>query len=159
LALTSIFLFATRENTFVRENFMSQWNVTVEEYTTPNPITASQESTVLDLSRLMFDKGIRHLPIIKGKEIVGIVSDRDLRLVNGLNWQEKSLVTAADIMSKDPVTVDAGTQLDEVAFEMSRRKIGSVIVTEGDQLFGIFTVTDALNALIEMNRELRTQEE
>jgi acetoin utilization protein AcuB len=45
--------------------------------------------------------------------------------------------------------------MDEVAFEMSSRKIGSVLVTEDDQLLGIFTVTDALNALIEISSETR----
>jgi acetoin utilization protein AcuB len=84
---------------------------------------------------------------------VGIVSERDLKVVAGLKMLEKNLLTAADIMSPDPVTVDASTMLDEVAFEMSEKKIGSVIVTENDQFLGIFTVTDALNALIEAARE------
>lgn len=45
--------------------------------------------------------------------------------------------------------------LDEVAYEMSSRKIGGVIVNEGSKFLGIFTSTDALNALIEITRSTR----
>ena len=57
-------------------------------------------------------------------------------------------------MVRDPLTVSSEMPLDEVAFEMSTRKVGSVIVNdENDELLGIFTVTDALNALIEIARQ------
>jgi acetoin utilization protein AcuB len=66
-------------------------------------------------------------------------------------------VRAADIMATDPVAVTAGTPLDEVAYAMSDRKIGSVIVNEDTgEFLGIFTVTDALNALIEISRSGRS---
>ncbi|HEX5954088.1 MAG TPA: CBS domain-containing protein, partial [Rhodanobacteraceae bacterium] len=58
-----------------------------------------------------------------------------------------------DIMATDPISVLADTPLDEVAFDMSERKIGSVLVyEESGEYLGIFTVTDALNALIEIVR-------
>ncbi|MDZ4083967.1 MAG: CBS domain-containing protein [Bdellovibrionales bacterium] len=132
---------------------MSKFKIPVEEFTTPNPITATTHSKVEELARVMKEHGIRHIPILKNEKVVGIVSDRDLKVIAGLKMLEKSLLTAADIMSVDPVTVDSSTMLDEVAFEMSEKKIGSVIVTENDQLVGIFTVTDALNAFIEAARE------
>lgn len=138
-----------------RMTLMKRLNMPVEEYTTPNPITATEQASVDEMMKLMEKEGIRHLPIVKGSQVVGIVSERDLRLVRGLNLKEKNLVCAADIMAKDPVTVSSEATLDEVAFEMSRQKIGSVIVNEGEQFLGIFTVTDALNALIEITRALK----
>ena len=133
---------------------MSQLNVPVEEYTTPDPITASELTPVDDLLRLMKDNGIRHLPITRGEEVVGIISDRDVRLALGLTAKEKLQIVARDIMTEDPVSVDSNATLDEVAFEMSQNKIGSVIVNDDSgNLLGIFTVTDALNALIEIARE------
>ena len=132
-----------------------RFDVPVEEYTTPNPLTASETASATELERLMKDHGIRHIPIVRGAEVVGIVSERDLKVVTGLRLVEKESVHAADIMVRDPVSVDASTRIEEVAFEMSSRKIGSVLVTDGDQLLGIFTVTDALNALIEISRESR----
>ncbi len=132
---------------------MSKLELPVEEYTTPDPITAEEAVGIEELAALMRDNGIRHLPIMRQGQVVGIVSERDVRLVSGLNLDEKRLITAKDIMSADPVTVNCQTPLDEVAFEMSKQKIGSVVVTgEKDEFLGIFTVTDALNALIEVSR-------
>lgn len=134
---------------------MNQLNLPVEEFTTPNPVTATEDATVDDIAHLMKEHGIRHIPIIRDAQVVGIISDRDLRVVAALETQEKRLVQASDIMARDPVTVNSEATLDEVAFEMSDRKIGSVIVNEGDKFLGIFTVTDALNALIEITRSVR----
>ncbi len=56
-------------------------------------------------------------------------------------------------MARDPVTVSSQDSLDKVAFEMSQNKIGSVLVNdENENFLGIFTATDALNALIEIAR-------
>jgi acetoin utilization protein AcuB len=134
---------------------MSKLKVSVEEYTSPNPVTAQEDTGVDELNALMKEHGIRHVLIMGEAKVVGVVSERDLKVVSGLDLAEKSLVRAADIMARDPVTVNATASLDEVAFEMSKRKIGSVIVNEGERLLGIFTVTDALNALIEITRERR----
>ncbi len=132
---------------------MSQLELPVEEYTTPDPITTGEETGIEEVERLMKENGIRHLPVLRGGKVVGIISERDVRLVSGLAWAEKTLVRASDLMAPDPVTVNCQAPLDEVAFEMSRQKIGSVVVTdEKDNFLGIFTVTDALNALIEVVR-------
>jgi len=126
----------------------------VEEFTTPDPITATEGMLVDDLWRLMSQNGIRHVPIVRDDQVVGIVSDRDVRAIIGLTAAEKMQVTAADIMSDDLVTVSSSTPLDEVAFLMADKKVGSVIVTdENRELYGIFTATDALNALVELVRK------
>jgi acetoin utilization protein AcuB len=128
--------------------------VPVEEFTTPDPITANEEMTIDDLRRLMGEHGIRHLPVVRGDAVVGVISDRDVRLVSGLTAAEKLQVRAADIMAATPLTVRATAPLDEVALAMSEQKVGSVIVEDEDGKFlGIFTATDALNALIEIVRK------
>ena len=136
---------------------MNYFYLPVEEYTTPNPVTATEDMSIEELSSLMKKYGVRHIPIVGGGDgVIGIVSERDLRLVSGLSQIEKVFVRAGDIMIGDPVTVTADMGLAEVAFEMSRKKIGSVIVNdENNKFLGIFTVTDALNALIEMSRGLK----
>lgn len=127
--------------------------VPVEEFTTPDPITATEDMSIDELRNLMETHGIRHLPVVRGDTVVGVISDRDVRLVSGLSATEKSLVRAADIMATEPLTVSASTPLDEVAYVMSEKKVGSVIVNdESGRLLGIFTATDALNALIELVR-------
>ncbi|MDT3679695.1 MAG: CBS domain-containing protein [Burkholderiaceae bacterium] len=125
----------------------------VEEFTTPNPVTATANTSIDELRAMMTTYGVRHLPIVRDGDVVGLVSDRDLRVAQGLSAAHQLQVLAADIMSTDPVSVKAETPLDEVALTMSDRKIGSVLVHEADGTFlGIFTLTDALNALIEVVR-------
>ena len=102
---------------------MPSISVPVDEFTTPDPITASEDLAVDELQALMEEHGIRHLPIVRDNVVVGIISDRDLRLVTGLPLAEKLQVCAADIMSIDPYAVPASTPLDEVAFAMSEKKI------------------------------------
>lgn len=127
--------------------------VSVDEFTTPDPVTANEDMPVDELRQLMEQHGIRHLPVVRAGAVVGVVSERDVRLVSGLTLAEKQHVRAADIMTPDPVTVSAATPLDEVAYTMSEKKVGSVIVQgEAGQSLGIFTATDALNALIEIVR-------
>jgi acetoin utilization protein AcuB len=127
--------------------------VAVEAFTTPDPVMVPDTASIDAMAELMEEHGVRHLPIVRDGEVVGVVSDRDLRVARGLSDERRNQVTARDIMAADPVAVFADTPLDEVAFDMSERKIGSVLVYEesGDYL-GIFTVTDALNALIEIVR-------
>src|SRR5690606_19143050 len=128
-------------------------DMTVDEFTTPEPVTATEDMTIDDLQLLMQEHGIRHLPVVRGDTVVGVISDRDVRLVAGLTYAEKLQVRAADIMAPEPLTVSSNARLDEVAYAMSEKKVGSVIVTEADgKLRGIFTATDALNALIEIVR-------
>ncbi len=134
---------------------MEKLKLPVEEFTTPDPITAPEDAYTDELCDLMAEHGIRHLPIVTAGQVVGIVSERDLKVVAGLELSEKQLVRASDIMARDPVAVDSHATLDEVAYEMSSRKIGSVIVNEGSKFLGIFTSTDALNALIEITRSAR----
>lgn len=132
---------------------MNKLNLPVEEFTTPDPVTAEETTSIDNMVRIMKEHGIRHLPILRGQKVVGIVSDRDVRVASGLSFSEKMLIQASHIMVDDPVTVNSQASLDEVAFEMSQNKIGSVIVNdENDQFLGIFTATDALNALIEIAR-------
>ncbi len=128
--------------------------IPVREFTTPDPVTATENMMIDDLQRLMQSHGIRHLPVVRGEAVVGVISDRDVRLVSGLTAAEKFQVQAADIMATDPLSVNADTPLDEVAYLMSDKKVGSVLVTDdAGEFLGIFTVTDALNALIELVRQ------
>lgn len=130
--------------------------VPVDEFTTPDPITTNEDTSIDDLRRLMEEHGIRHLPVVRGDTVVGVISDRDVRVVSGLTVTEKLQVRAADIMAPDPLTVSATMPLDDAAYAMSEQKVGSVIVNDDNGRFiGIFTASDALNALIEIVRSGR----
>jgi acetoin utilization protein AcuB len=126
-------------------------NLLVDEYTSICSYTGKCDDKVIDLMRNMRENDIRHLPIIQSNEVVGIVTDRELNLV--INSEDGRELTAADVMVPEPFTVKAGTPLREVVFEMSNLKIGSVIVENFEDDYGIFTSIDALNALVEVLQE------
>lgn len=128
-------------------------NVPVEAFTTPDPVMVPDSASIDAMFELMEKHGVRHLPIAHDGGVVGVVSDRDLRVARGLSAERRNQVTARDIMATDPISVLADTPLDEVAFNMSERKIGSVLVyEESGEYLGIFILTDALNALVEVMR-------
>lgn len=117
----------------------------VDEYATPISITGELSESARDLIVKMDDGEVRHIPIFDGGSLKGMVSDRDVR-----NLADEE-VTAEVLMSKDVYEVAAGTLLREVVFEMSSKKIGSVIVKDStNNEYSIFTSVDALNALNEI---------
>ncbi len=84
---------------------------------------------------------------------IGIVSDRDLRVASALSAREKFLVKASDLMTPDPITFQENTSIEDVILKMSEKKIGSVLISDKEgELRGIFTVTDALDILLEILR-------
>ena len=117
----------------------------VDEYATPISITGALSDSARDLIVKMDDGGVRHVPIFKDGELQGMVSDRDVR-----NLADED-ITAEILMSKEVYEVETGTLLREVVFEMSSKKIGSVIVKDSqNDEYSIFTSVDALNALNEI---------
>ena len=82
---------------------------------------------------------------------MGILSERDITTFSQAEYF--SSLKAKDVMSTDLMTVAPNTRLYEVALQMSEKKIGSTLVKdESSGELGIFTSTDALNALVEVLR-------
>ncbi|HRQ06462.1 MAG TPA: CBS domain-containing protein [Nitrosomonas halophila] len=127
--------------------------IPVEMHTTPHPVTAREDSSIDEMKTLMQHHRVRHLPIVSAGKVVGIVSDRDLKMAAALNPNEKNLIKAADLMTLEVAIFHRATPLQEVALEMAEKKIGSVLVNDDKgELLGIFTATDALHALIKIMR-------
>lgn len=124
-------------------------DLTIDEFTSPCDVVAESDMNVLELQELMKSHGVRHLPIMRDGKAVGIVSQRDLGVFANSEFAQK--VSAADVMVPDPFRVSKNSSLRDVVFEMSKNKIGSALIDEGDeQIYGIFTSIDAMNALIEL---------
>jgi acetoin utilization protein AcuB len=123
---------------------------TIEEYTSVDPVTVSPETPVSEVVRLLGKHGFRHIPVVRSGRAVGIISDRDVLLPRS---GTVSHLVARDVMTENPYSVPLDAPLEEVALELSRQKFGSAVVYDRDgRLFGIFTATDALNALVELLR-------
>jgi acetoin utilization protein AcuB len=90
---------------------------------------------------------VRHLPVLKRNKVVGVISQRDVYLMQSIENSAPSEVPVSEAMTDDPYTVEPDERIDRVAREMARRKIGTALITHGDRLLGMFTTTDALLAL------------
>ena len=118
-------------------------------------ITVSPETTAAEALKLCREKGIRHLPVLDGGRMVGLISDRDLRLAtpalgdpNRAAALQKILV--GDEMSREIATADPEDPIEQAATAMHERKIGCLPVVEGDELVGILTASDVMAALVRL---------
>jgi CBS domain-containing protein len=123
--------------------------ILIDEFTTPCPLVIDAEESCLRALDLMIENDIRHLPVVSGDKLVGVISNRDLQVYSMLD--AKSFLAVGEIMVKSPFMVRKTDPLLSTVYQMSANKIGSAIVVDEDgKLDGIFTTTDALNALIEV---------
>lgn len=120
---------------------------TIRQYMTPSPHTIGVDQSLAVAAETMRAHKIRHLPVLKGGKVVGILSERDVQLVSGLPAVDPTTVTVEDAMSDMVYAVTPDTPLEEVAAEMAAHKYGAALVTEGGRVAGVFTTIDALLAL------------
>jgi acetoin utilization protein AcuB len=124
----------------------------MEKVMTPMPYMIEASESMNSALRLMREHRIRHLPVLKFGKVVGVVSDRDIKLASGFDGADKMAVE--DIMTPDPFTVTPQAPVDIVAAEMAEHKYGCAIVKQDNgATVGIFTAVDGLRCLAEISRE------
>jgi len=115
-------------------------------------IAISPETRMQDAYRLMQEKGIRHLPVVDRNGLVGVITDRDLRLATSAlspsPFPPGSQV--AEAMCRNPLTADAGDPVEDAARTMRDMKIGCLPVLEEGVMVGIVTGLNLLDALMRM---------
>lgn len=121
--------------------------VPISAYMTHNPHSIGHDQTAATARALMKKHDIRHLPVLDGGHIVGLLSERDLDLLETLKDVDPTKVTVEEAMSQDPYVVAPAQSLGVVVREMARHKYGAAVVAEGPKVVGVFTTIDALNAL------------
>jgi acetoin utilization protein AcuB len=130
----------------------------VRDLMTRSPITASPGTSVVDARALMAQSRIRHLLVTEDDRLVGIVTDRDIRLnlpspATSLSvWELNYLLarlTVAQVMTTAVITVAPDRDAREAARIMLDHKIGALPVLDGRRLVGILTETDLVRAFAE----------
>jgi acetoin utilization protein AcuB len=121
--------------------------VPITAYMTHYPLSIGSDQTAATARALMKKHAIRHLPVLDGGHIVGLLSERDLDLVETLKDVDPAKVAVEEAMSQNPYVVPPTKSLGEVVREMARHKYGAAVVAEGPKVVGVFTTIDALNAL------------
>ena len=129
----------------------------VKEWMSSSPTTTDPKTSMSEARELMRRKGIRHLLVTDGERLVGIVTDRDIRLnlpspATSLSmWEINYLLTkltVGDVMTKFVITVEPGRPVEEAARLMLEHRIGALPVVEDGLLVGILTETDLLRAFV-----------
>lgn len=130
----------------------------VPDVMTKDPLTVTPSETVGQADELMSENKIRQLPVVKGRELIGIITDRDIRsflsasLVSAPETREKALHTKiGDVMTRDPLTLSPDDELQEAVELLIDEKVGGIpVVDETEGLVGIVTYVDILRCF--MNR-------
>ena len=128
------------------------FNINVDEFTTPDPVVVNCKTPLTEMKSMMQANGFRHLLVEDdNKKLVGLVSERDIASFSAS--QIFAELVAENVTANDLLTVSPETKLYDVALQMSENKFGSAVVVDANQTpIGIFTATDALNALVEVLR-------
>jgi acetoin utilization protein AcuB len=118
----------------------------IRQWMSKNPVIIGPRETLADGRRKMDEGGFRRLPVVERGELVGIITDRDLR--QHVGQLEHTLVDA--VMAKQVVTATPHMLLDQAANLMVKHKIGGLPVIENGKLVGIITAIEMLRALGEV---------
>lgn len=119
----------------------------VRRYMTSMPRTIGVEQTVATAAAIMRDEDIRHLPVLQGSALVGLLSERDVALVEALDGVDPALIRVEDAMTPIAWAPGPETPVDEVAGTMAERKYGAAVIVQHDKVVGIFTTVDACRTL------------
>lgn len=116
----------------------------ISEFMTFCPRTISDDSSVEDAVKAMELHHIRHLPVTRNGELLGVLSEVGARVAKALSETTSSELTAGQVCEKDPFIVSSDALISPVALEMADRHIECVLVADDhDNVVGIFTTSDA----------------
>lgn len=122
----------------------------ISRYMTPAPHSIGDEQPLLEAHHMMKQHSIRHLPVLRGGKLVGILTERDLAVIENLSGVDPHSTPVEEAMNSNAYAVHPEAPLDEVVDEMARFKYGSAIVMQNNKVVGIFTTVDACRALHEL---------
>ena len=123
----------------------------ISRYMSRQPWTIRKDATMAQAHALMRAHKIRHLPVLDAKELVGVVTERDLHLIETLPGSDPTETTVEEAMTVDVYAVGPEDPVATVVENMASHKYGSAIVVDRrGAVEGIFTTVDALQVLAEM---------
>ncbi len=137
----------------------------VSQWMTPNPITIDDTATIVEAIHMLKERNVRRLPVMHKGRIAGVVTEKMLqgftpsKATSLDTWEAHYLLARTSItaaMNSKPHTVSPETGVAEAARLLHDRKLnGVLVVNEKGDLVGIFTTTNALEALIAFAQKLK----
>jgi acetoin utilization protein AcuB len=122
----------------------------IKKYMTTDVHTIGDEQPMSVAHRVMREQHIRHLPVLHQGKLVGVVTDRDLRLIETLRDVDPTKVAVSEAMTCDVYTVTPDADIGEVVGSMAASKHGSAVVVDHGHVVGIFTTVDACSAFADL---------
>ncbi len=138
---------------------------TVADIMTADLVTVGPDTTLGNVIGLMKERQCRQLPVVRDGELIGIITDRDIRLAmnSPLVLHERAddrtlldSTTAELCMTANPMTIEAGESAATAARLLNKYKFGALPVLRGGRLVGIITVSDILASYIALLEHERT---
>lgn len=132
-------------------------NTSISDIMTRNLVSVQEDASLYDVIALVRKHHIRHIPVLKGKQITGIISSNDInRLTFGglFNNQEGiddsiiNMMTVPQVMTVHPTVVQSNQTIKEVASILAKGDYHSLPVEEGGKCVGIVTTTDLLKYMV-----------
>lgn len=133
----------------------------VRDFMTAPARSIPHDARLLDAALILRSAGFRHLPIVDGDRLVGLITDRDIHrfapsLLSKITPEEYNAIfentPLKRVMTRNPMTVTPTTPLREAASLLHENKLGCLPVVEDGRLVGIITVTDMLGVLVQFLR-------
>lgn len=112
--------------------------------------TIGADQTLEDAKQILYSQGFRHLPVLDGGNLFGILSDRDIKLAFAVDGQAAKICKVADACTTEVYSVGEKEELKVVVETMAARSIGCCVVVENGKVKGIFTSTDACRVLADL---------
>ncbi len=120
----------------------------ISDVMTPLPVTVDPSSSLHTVSHLMRRYDIRHLPVLEGEKLIGLVVERDVEIVIRLKLYDAQTEPVRTLMSKVPLAVSSDALVSSVIEEMIRTKGDCALVLKHSKVVGIFTLVDILKLLM-----------
>lgn len=113
-----------------------------------NPVTIKRDALLMEAARLMQEHSIRYLPVVEDKQLVGFITLANLQEL--IFPTAKGNVHVAEVMTRNPITVNVNASIEMAARLTHEYKIGGLPVLDKKKLVGIITASDLISAFIDV---------
>ena len=129
----------------------------VSKIMSSNVVTVNTSQSLNEVEALLNENNIRHIPVVSGKEVIGMISKVDLHKISFVNPLESNQLTTTiynefsieQVMTKNIRVIQKDDTIFEVATILADSEFHSLPVVDGSELVGIITTTDLIKFLIE----------
>jgi CBS domain-containing protein len=114
---------------------------TIKDIMSTDCITATSKDNIYELAVLMKEHDVGFIPILEGKKLMGVVTDRDL-VTRGYANKHSGSTSAMEVVTTDMITIDPSTHAQEAADIMAKNQIRRLLVVQNGELHGVVSLGD-----------------